>query len=257
MWRFCLILAQCIYLLVTVDANEHPSVTSALRQVANNTLLKETLEGLLGKNPAVAEITAITAAPGAEPQGWHADVKQPGNAQAKARTFTHSYSLFLPLQDVHPGMGPTEVCPGTHYCANDLEEVCVKDGFHAAQSQIWKRGHGLVMNQKMWHRGPEYLNRSGPKRVVFIITFISRPDPGRDHRQLSHGTYFHIHPLMYGHTFQDLKNPQVSMSFPFNLLRSLGIWKPPAIQWGWDWVTSSALRIANQENGTKLLHPRF
>ena len=200
----------------------------------------------------MAEITAITAAPGAEPQGWHADVKQPGNAQKLARTFTHSYSLFVPLQDVHAGMGPTEVCPGTHYCANDLEVVCARNGFSAAQEEIWKRGHGLVMNQKMWHRGPEYRNTSGPKRVVFIITFISRPNPGVDHRQLSHGTYFHIHPLMYGHTVQDLKNPEISMSFPFNLLRSLGIWKPLNTQWGWDWVTSAALRIANEENGTLL-----
>lgn len=239
------------------DANEHPSVAKALNQIGSNKLLQQTLEKLLGPDPAVAEITAITVEPGARAQGWHPDVKPEGNSLRYAQTFTHSYSLFIPLQDVYKYMGATELCPGTHLCGtHDLENMCVEGGFQASESNTqgkgaWQTGDGLMMNQKMWHRGGKYYYTSGPSpdRVVFILTFISRTNFGKDHRQLSHGTYFHIHPFMYGHTFGDLKNAQVSMSFPFSMFRSLGIWKPPSANWGYDWVTTTALRIANGESG--------
>lgn len=243
--------------ILVVDANEDPSVAEALNQIGSHNLLKETLEKLLGEDPAVAEITAITVEPGARAQGWHPDVKPLGSSIKYGQTFTHSYSLFIPLQDVTKRMGATELCPGTHYCGSeDLEQACVKRGFQASESNVpskaWKTGHGLMMNQKMWHRGGVYnpsRHLDNPDRVVFILTFISRPNFGKDHRQLSHGTYFHIHPFMYGHTFQDLKNAQVSMSFPFSMFRSIGIWKPQNANWGYDWVTTSALRISNGENG--------
>lgn len=131
-------------------------------------------------------------------------------------------------------------------------DVCVNRGFQAAgdgPDELWNTGDGLMMNQKMWHRGAEYKARNGLHRVVFIITFISKPDFGRDSRQLSHGTYFHIHPHMYGFTFKDLKNAHLTMSWPFAPLRSLGIWKPPTANWGWDFVSSTATRIANDQNG--------
>mmetsp|Transcript_8819 Transcript_8819/g.10208 ORF Transcript_8819/g.10208 Transcript_8819/m.10208 type:complete len:967 (-) Transcript_8819:1064-3964(-) len=240
-----------------IDANEHPSVALALNQIGSHTLLHQTLEKLLGPDPAVAEITAITVAPGAQPQGWHPDVKPLGNSLKYAQTFTHSYSLFIPLQNVTKRMGATELCPGTHFCGEEtLTDVCIQGGFQASKSNkpedAWKVGDGLIMNQKMWHRGGAYYpspKQENPYRVVFILTFISRPNFGLDHRQLSHGTYFHIHPFMYGHTFQDLKNAQISMSFPFSMFRSIGLWKPPKANWGWDWVTTSSLRIANGENG--------
>jgi len=240
-----------------INANEDPSVALALNQIGTHKLLHETLEKLLGPDPAVAEITAITVEPGAEAQGWHPDVKPLGSSIKYGRTFTHSYSLFIPLQNVTKRMGATELCPGTHYCSSEyLEDMCIEGGFQASESnsmdKAWKVGDGLMMNQKMWHRGGVYnpsRRERNPDRVVFILTFISRPNFGLDHRQLSHGTYFHIHPFMYGHTFQDLKNAQVSMSFPFSMFRSIGIWKPPNANWGYDWVTTSSLRIANGENG--------
>ena len=236
-----------------IHANEDPSVAAALEQLSSNPMLESSLVKILGRNPAVAEITAITVAPGAGSQGWHSDVKQLGNSLKYAQTFTHSYSLFVPLQNVTAEMGATELCPGTHYCGSeDLWDTCVEAGFQAAgprKEDVWKVGDGLMMNQKMWHRGGAYTATEGLYRVVFIVTFISRPDPGVDHRQLSHGTYFHIHPRMYGHTLKDLQNAHINMAEPFASLRSLGIWKPPDSDWGWDWATSSSVRIANGENG--------
>jgi len=242
-----------------IGANEHPTVTKALAEVSSSPLLIKSLSLLLGPNPAIAEITAITAQYGAEDQGWHSDVKADGNSVKYSRTFTHSYSLFIPLQNVTKEMGATEICPGTHYCPNDMTDSCSGEfGFPAVpqvgdvgggDGSVWKVGDALIMNQCMWHRGPAHTDPFAPSRVVFILTFLSRPDPAKDVRQLSHGTYFHIRPDMYGFTLKDLQNPSLRMKAPFSWLRSLGIWKPAGADWGWDWPSMTILRISNEENG--------
>lgn len=82
------------------DATESPALVRALKELANNRFLKQVLSGILGdEDPASSEITSITAYYGAPPQAWHSDTKEDGNALKFARTYTHSYSLFLPLQN--------------------------------------------------------------------------------------------------------------------------------------------------------------
>jgi len=237
-----------------IGATEDPIVSTALREVATHPIVRPTLESLLGPDPAVVEITAITAAYGAKNQGWHADVKPLGNAVKYARTFTHSYSLFTALQDTTGPMGATEVCPGTHYCANDLVETCLDDGFKVTKDGtesggIWKAGDSLLLNQCAWHRGSKHTDPNAEHRVVFIVTFLSRPRFGIDNRQLSHGTYFHIRWDMWGHTLNDLIDAKKYMSAPWAAIRSAGLWKPKDRRWGWDWLSVTSLRIANDQNG--------
>lgn len=108
-----------------MDATEAPAVTESLQYLAHHPLLRPLLASLTGDPyPASAEITAITAYAGADAQTWHADTKSDGNAVKYARTYSHSYSLFIPLQDTTRAMGATELCFGTQHCANDLTAVC-------------------------------------------------------------------------------------------------------------------------------------
>lgn len=232
-----------------IGGNEDPSVVAALREVATNRNLRPALEGLLGPDPAVVEITAITSAYGAEHQGMHSDVKALGNSVKYGRTFTHSYSLFIGLQDTTEEMGATQICPGTHYCANDLADECVEHGFTVARDGPWKEGDAMLLNQCLWHRGTEHTDPEAQHRAVFIVTFISRPRFGIDNRQLAHGTYFHIRWDMWGHTLNDLLDAAKYMPNPLTVLRSGGIWKPSSRKWGWDWLTVASLRIANEESG--------
>ena len=234
-----------------IGANEDPAVPDALAEVAAHPVVRPMLEGLLGPDPAVVEITAITSAHGAEHQGWHADVKPLGTAVKYARTFVHSYSLFVALQDTTGDMGATEVCPGTHYCSNDLGGVCARDGFKVTQGGgTWRAGDALLLNQCAWHRGTAHVDPGAQERAVFIVTFLSRPDfGGSDHRQLAHGTYFHIRWDMWGHTLRDLTDAPRHMVRPLTWLRSAGLWKPRDRRWGWDWLTVACLRIANDQNG--------
>ncbi|KAL3922731.1 MAG: hypothetical protein SGARI_006383, partial [Bacillariaceae sp.] len=152
-------------------------------------------------------------------------------------------------------MGPTDLCPGTHMCADeDLSELCsvYKIGLHElrpkeeSRAPVWKEGDGFVLNQMAWHRGTGYFKQGGLDRVVFIVSFLARPT---DPRQLSRGTYFHQKWLNWGATFQDMADSVTSMARPWSILKCLHLWKPRDRQWGYDLFTASALRIANGQKG--------
>jgi hypothetical protein len=233
-----------------IDATEDPAVEAAIRAVATNApLLRQLVQGLVGDvDPASAEITAITAYAGCIDQIWHSDTKADGNALKYARTYSHSYSLFLPLQDTTEAMGPTDICPGTHYCANDLADLCEENklGMHLATSErVFRAGDGALLNQHVWHRGSAHSDPEAPERIVFILSFLARPKFGKDPRQLSRGTYFHMKWNMWGHTWKDLMDPYLSMKTPFSILRCLHLWKPAAYNWGYDLVTSGFMRFSN------------
>ncbi len=176
-----------------IEATEHPAVIRALKEIHGNVKLKDLLEGLLGENPALTEITAITASYGCGHQAWHPDVKPDGNGVMYGRTYSHSYSLFMPLQDTTGAMGATDLCPGTHYCGSmDLVKVCEdnKIGMHQVSGQgFWPAGSAALLNQQVWHRGAAHADPNAQERVVFIVSFLARPN---DTRQLSRGTYFHM-----------------------------------------------------------------
>ena len=81
-----------------IGANDHPSVSKALNEIATNDVLRPALEKIAGKNPAMIEMTAITAAYGATNQFWHPDVVSLGSPAKYARNYVPSYALFITLQ---------------------------------------------------------------------------------------------------------------------------------------------------------------
>jgi hypothetical protein len=232
-----------------IEATEHPTVVKALKSIHDNYQLKKILEELVGKNPALTEVTAITAQYGSDYQPWHPDVKPDGNGVQFGRTYSHSYSLFIPLQNTTGEMGATDLCPGTHYCANWIDAQCEqrKIGLHEIREEgVWRAGDAVLFNQQVWHRGTEHTDPNSQDRMVFIMSFIGRPS---DTRQLARGTYFHMKWNMWGHTWQDMADAVTSMAHPYNILRCLHLWKPSGRQWGYDLFTSAALRIANNQLG--------
>ncbi|KAL7569918.1 hypothetical protein ACA910_008581 [Epithemia clementina (nom. ined.)] len=244
------------------DATEHPALIQAIHEITHNKFLRKLLQQVLGDHdPASTEITTITQYYGAPPQAWHSDTKQDGNALKFARTYSHSYSLFLPLQNTTKKMGATEICPGTHYCANDLSGVCEMamggKGLHTAYlpEETFPAGDGALLNQHVWHRGAPHRDPLSPERVVFVMSFIARPKSG-DTRQLSRGTYFHQKWNMWGHTWSDLMDPVRYMQKPFSYLKCLCLWSASP-NWGYDLVTATYMRFSNGQLGndlTRLVH---
>eukprot|EP00934_Nitzschia_sp_Nitz4_P000321 Nitzschia sp. Nitz4//scaffold233_size31335//15774//18317//NITZ4_007951-RA/size31335-processed-gene-0.3-mRNA-1//1//CDS//3329543379//321//frame0 len=162
------------------SAHDHSSVSTVLTQVYEDSRLRETLELLLGPDPAVIKMQTISSAYGAEDQEWHPDVNPKTSFISHGRNFMMHYSLFIPLQDTSASMGATGICPGTHYCGSVDKNAYYKcgqvtSGHTEDGTSMWMAGDAVLMNQNTLHRGSKHTLRGGPDRGMIVITFTSRP----------------------------------------------------------------------------------
>ena len=238
--------------------DQHPSVTQALKEVLSHSFLVQALERIMGPDPAIIEFTGITSAYGAKVQRYHADVVPEGNGVKWGRTFVPSYSLFIPLQNITSAMGATEICPGSHMCADGCFEYCPNEGFQVSgQQNNWIQGWGALVNQQTMHRGAAHVDPHGPHRVLFILTFAPRPHHGSggngkrvvETRMIGQGGSYSLHWSQWGHTLRDFRDSVTRMTQPWRLLRTFGLYKSRSTNWGYDYLTQASARIANNELG--------
>jgi hypothetical protein len=205
--------------------------------------------------------------------GIHTDSDYFASSLLYSRTFLHSYTLFMALQDTTSRMGATTVCPGTHWCANeDLSDICLPEqqqqqpqnkafevssnGHTGRNTGLLYQGDGMMFNQNIWHRGPKNDDKQHiMNRVMFIVTFVSRQaatatalDDQGDVRQQGLGTYYYQRWNMWGHTLNDLKVAATRMTQPMAALKAMGIWKGPNTTWGVLWLEHFARQLANEED---------
>jgi ectoine hydroxylase-related dioxygenase (phytanoyl-CoA dioxygenase family) len=230
---------------------EEISVRKALMEIGNSERLRSALEAILGKDPALIELTAITAANGAVAQWWHEDVVSKGSPVQFGRAFGPSYSVFIQLQNTTKEMGATGCCPGTHFCSQgSMEQFCDEYGFQAVNGNgYWGQGDALLMNMNSWHRGSAHTDPEGLDRVMLILTFVPRPIERAETRQLSQGITFSLRWDMWGHTLSDLAAADTAMTQPWTTLRALGLHKSTKANWGIDYVSSAIMRTAGDESG--------
>lgn len=131
---------------------EEPSVSTAAMELTNNRILKASIEKIMGKNPALLEMTAITSSMNAVAQHWHDDVVPMGSAVQSARSFAPAYTMFVMLQNTTKSMGATCVCPGTHMCSGGrLAQVCEEHGFQVVGEEgYYRAGDLLLMNMNRY-----------------------------------------------------------------------------------------------------------
>jgi len=251
---------------LALGAGDHPVVRDALQQVGNHAVLKRALEGILGPDPAIVEISTLTAKAGCDDQFIHSDSDWFGSSLLYARTFLHSYSFFVALQDTPQSLGATTVCPGSHYCADvDLSQVCMDHGAfsvstngHTGAQSVLHQGDAFLFNQNIWHRGPANTH-ADQDRVMFIMTFVSRTELFKhgDRRRQGLGTYYYQRWNMWGHTFRDLKDAATTLVLrqPLAALRALELYKvpsfssqQPARHWGIPWIHQLAQQMANGDD---------
>lgn len=248
---------------------EIPSVAKAMKQLAQN--MGPSLEKILGPDPALIEMTAITSSYGAVPQWWHDDVIPSGSPVQFGRAFGPSYSVFIQLQNTTKEMGATSACPGTHFCASGtMERFCDEEGFQlTSDSGFWHQGDALLMNMNSWHRGAAHTGKDALDRVMLILTFVPKPMERAEVRQMSQGITFSLrwdmwvsstNPVVFfwkhltlqqqkGHTLRDLADADIFMTQPYATLRALGLYKQNDAVWGIDYITSASMRAANDDNG--------
>ncbi len=232
-----------------IGANEDPVVTKALHEITTHEVFRPALEKIVGRNPAIIEMTAITSAFGADDQFWHPDVVPAGSPAKYARSFIPSYALFIALQDISSEMGATDVCPGTFMCGEEAD-MCEGHSFQVSGEKGWKSGDAILMNQQSYHRGPAHKDPHGPERSLFIITFSPRPlDMDVETRMLGQGGSYSLRKDMWGHTLDDYEHSTTKIKQPWSTLRALGIWKPSNSEWGYDWISQNSMRLANLDTG--------
>ena len=77
------------------------------------------------------------------------------------------------MQPITAHMGVTQLCPGTHFCTNDMQDVCEEEMFginEAYEDEVWKEGDGALLNQQVWHGGSKV---SGQFPVVSLCFWRS------------------------------------------------------------------------------------
>lgn len=236
-----------------IQVDQDPIIGVALSELLSRPHLVDLLEAVAGPNPAVIEFTAITAEYGAKEQYWHQDVTSEGSSMKFGRNFVPSYSLFVPLQNTTSGMGATGICPGSHMCPEGTDDFCPESAFQASGSvNNWELGAGALVSQQTTHRGEAFTDPNGEKRVLFILTFAPRPRTGPktlETRMIGVSGSYSLHWSQWGHTLYDFQNPNQYMLQPWRTMRSLGLYKPPGRQWGWDYVTTTSGRIIHSEYG--------
>ena len=235
---------------------------TALNNLLSNRQLVQSLEEVVGPNPALIEFTAITSAYGATEQRWHYDVLAEASATKYARSFVPSYSLFIPLQNTTTAMGATHICPGTHLCSDNddgLDQLCRAQGMPVSSSKggWWPAGYGALVNQQTHHKGAAHTDPHAPERVLFILTWAPRPYYDQvETKYIAHGGSYSLHWSQWGFTLRDLQHStHWALQWPWRSFRALGIWyfdpsgsyKP---EWGWDFVTQASARIVNADGYT-------
>ncbi|KAL3935807.1 MAG: hypothetical protein SGBAC_008744 [Bacillariaceae sp.] len=259
--------------------DDDPSIQQAIHEIGHNPMIQATLEGLFGEpDAAIVEISTLTSLHGAENQGLHTDSDYFGSSLLYGRTFLHSYTMFVALQDTTSRMGATTVCPGTHWCANpDMEELCLaneyeyqaedsqeafddyneNEAFDVSSNGITKKeggillqGDAMMFNQNVFHRGPQNDDPTfkDTNRVMFIVTFVNKRDFEKygDVRQQGMGTYYYQRWTMWGHSFSDFRHALSSKHTfwkqPWATFKALGITASKAVPW----PEHLARQLANQ-----------
>jgi hypothetical protein len=168
---------------------EETSVRNALVEIGTHKQLGKALTAILGADPAMIELTAISSSYGAIDQKWHDDVVRYGSASRYARTFGPSYSVFIQLQNSTTQMGVSGACPGTHYCSDgDMVPVCLEHGLHVVGNEgHWGVGDAMIMNMNAFHRGSAHTDPNAPDRIMLIVTFVPQPNGKAEPRMMSQG----------------------------------------------------------------------
>ena len=112
----------------------------------------------------------VMSLPGAQEQQWHVDG---AHVDVATHRPVHVLNVFLPLVDITPANGPTELRPGSHFLSRDLTRLTllakVKKTLRPCVSPCPSAGDALIFDYRTVHRGRA--NLSATPRPVLVLTF--------------------------------------------------------------------------------------
>jgi hypothetical protein len=96
----------------------------------------------------------LLSTPGSQTQSWHADG---GHIHLQSHAPPHCLNVFVPLVDLCPSLGPTELRPKSHYYTRDLTKMVLgamaRKEWETAVMPVLRRGEALLFDYRILHRG--------------------------------------------------------------------------------------------------------
>ncbi|HTE17238.1 MAG TPA: phytanoyl-CoA dioxygenase family protein, partial [Armatimonadota bacterium] len=164
-----------------VQQDPPPFPPYLFRDVLLNDAVVAVTKAMLGPGLKNSFYSGNTALPGGQKQPVHPDVGQlwPG---LEAATPPFGFVVNVPLVDMTPANGSTELWPGTHLDTT----VCVQDGdIKVPEAALARRretrapvqpsvrcGSALIRDNRLWHRGMPNLTET-PRPMIAMIHWIS------------------------------------------------------------------------------------
>lgn len=141
--------------------------------VTGNARLMDTVHAILGHDCDCINKSLVLSLPGAKDQGWHVDG---GHVSLSQHLPCHCLNVFIPLVDVSPEDGPTELRTASHHLTRDLKKMYLaaflSKRLGAVSAPCLSRGDALLFDYRTLHRGRE--NTSSRRRPILVYTFAKR-----------------------------------------------------------------------------------
>ena len=161
-----------------VQQDPPPFAPYLFRDVLLNPLIGGVSEAVLGQGFSNAFYSGNTALPHGERQPVHADMGHlwPG----KPPTPAYALVVNVPVVDVGPENGSTELWPGTHLDSRDdifedgrlsSRAVEARRGERPPFQPVLKRGDVLIRDMRMWHAGTVNHTES-PRPMIAMIHWV-------------------------------------------------------------------------------------
>ena len=148
-------------------------------RLVSNSFLQPVVNSLLGKDAKLVYAGLILSFPLSADQPWHQD----GTALFDDHEFPNDKSLppyalnvFIPLEDVTEGLGPTEFCVGSHYRDKAIRAMKFIENRDEKNAKVigplLKTGDALIYDYRVCHRGTQNL---ADKTRPMLYLMYARP----------------------------------------------------------------------------------
>jgi len=128
------------------------------------------VEGILGEDCQIVNMSAVVSLPGAKAQAWHSDGPHMSSIEHLP---AHVLNVFIPLIPMTRAHGATEFRPKSHVMTRDLTTLflaaAVKKRLEPLDAPLVGPGSAVLFDYRVLHRG--LANTSGERRPILVYTF--------------------------------------------------------------------------------------
>ncbi|GMI00550.1 hypothetical protein TrLO_g8318 [Triparma laevis f. longispina] len=138
--------------------------------VRENKTLHDCLKKIFKEEYYLLGCSVVISTKDSKEQQWHVDG---GHVDSKEHKNCHCLNVFIPLIDLTPSLGPTEIRPGTHYYSRDLAKMMlgakIRGELQSPVAPCVKAGSAILFDYRVLHRG--LANIENEDRPILVLTY--------------------------------------------------------------------------------------